>query len=156
MTSVSNWLNSKCGKICKWHNAKNTDILKQIMSALHVEKSFLKTWRSSSREERGIRNMQVLGRHDNKVVNVFPLLAQRTVRRILRTQNMFKTAWLTEKSSKGHAHTNENKTASTPWGIPYIINEVTRHFAARQFHSFQSYFQPEQGTAVEGHIQNLH
>ena len=70
------------------------------------------------------------------MVKVFPLFADRTVRRILRTQNMFKTAWLIEKSSKGHAHTNENKTVSIPCGIAYIINEVTRHFAARQFHSF--------------------
>jgi len=106
------------------------------MSALRIEKIFLETWRGSSREESGIQNMQVRGCHENKVVKVFPLFADRTVRRILGTQNMFKTAWLIEKSSKGHAHTNENKTASIPCGIAYIINEVTRHFAARQFHSF--------------------
>lgn len=59
------------------------------------------------------------------MVNVFPLFADRNAPRILRTQNMFKMVWLIEKSSKGHAHTNENKTASIPCGIAYIINEVT-------------------------------
>lgn len=68
--------------------------------------------------------MQVRECHENRVVNVFPLFADRTVRRIFRTQNMFKTAWLIEKSSKGHAHTNENKTARIYAGLPTSLMKV--------------------------------
>lgn len=43
---------------------------------------FLKTRRGSSLKESGIQNMEVRGCLENKAVNVFPLLADRTVRRI--------------------------------------------------------------------------